>query len=220
MPGYRNRSQVPPDAARASKMAKVFRGCSVRKYRPTPTPDMPAPTTRTSRCSASEGGALICDPRRGSRLTQLQLTPACSGNRSCASTPECFAAALNCRSPDSAASRRRPGVCLRYCLPVPPATCRTSRMLLRSGQTSLPPGIRRSACDRRQQARRSGSRSTVRHTATGSSLASVVTRREEPDESQQGLPARSGLTRRCCVRGSRVQRLLRRTKATLAQDNA
>jgi hypothetical protein len=56
----------------------LSRRCS-RRSATTPTPDRPAPTTRTSRCSASEGEALICAPGQGSGLTQL--SPACTGHR-------------------------------------------------------------------------------------------------------------------------------------------
>src|SRR3954467_317171 len=48
MPGYRNRSQVPPMASRASRIAKDLSGHSIVRWQPAPMPDSPAPTTRTS----------------------------------------------------------------------------------------------------------------------------------------------------------------------------
>src|SRR6478735_8168386 len=51
-PGYRNRSHVPPLDARASRMAIDFEGKAVVRRQAAPMPERPAPTMRTSRCSA------------------------------------------------------------------------------------------------------------------------------------------------------------------------
>src|ERR1700759_517377 len=51
-PGYRNRSQVPPDASRDSRM-RYFRDGNARcKWWAAPIPDRPAPTISTSTCSS------------------------------------------------------------------------------------------------------------------------------------------------------------------------
>src|SRR5262245_16537789 len=68
MPGYRNRSQVPPSDSRASRIAYVLPGQVVSRWQPAPTPERPAPTISTSRCSRviemrSGGG----EPSRGRR---------------------------------------------------------------------------------------------------------------------------------------------------------
>src|SRR4051794_31936349 len=47
-PGYRNRSQVPPMASRASRIVYVRAGHSVCSRYAAPIPDRPAPTMRTS----------------------------------------------------------------------------------------------------------------------------------------------------------------------------
>src|SRR6188768_3835060 len=50
-PGYRNRSQVPPMSARPSRIAYVRPGQLAWRWYPAPIPEMPAPTTITSKCS-------------------------------------------------------------------------------------------------------------------------------------------------------------------------
>src|SRR5436305_4857628 len=55
MPGYRNRSHVPPIVSRPSKIAKVLPGSVVFSWQAAPTPDRPAPTISTSRCSVAAG---------------------------------------------------------------------------------------------------------------------------------------------------------------------
>ena len=59
MPGYRNKSQVPPIAPRRSKTAKVRSGQSRCKRTAAPMPDKPAPIMITSNDSAS---ACCTDP--------------------------------------------------------------------------------------------------------------------------------------------------------------
>src|SRR5439155_9913881 len=51
IPGYRNKSQVPPIEPRASRMAKVLPGHLSCTWYPAPIPDRPAPTISTSTCS-------------------------------------------------------------------------------------------------------------------------------------------------------------------------
>src|SRR3954452_20410371 len=55
MPGYRNRSHVPPIVSRPSKIAKDLPGRVVLSWQAAPTPDRPAPTISTSRCSVAVG---------------------------------------------------------------------------------------------------------------------------------------------------------------------
>ena len=50
-PGKRNRSQVPPRASRASRMAQVLPGQRSCRWQAAPMPEMPAPTISTSTCS-------------------------------------------------------------------------------------------------------------------------------------------------------------------------
>jgi hypothetical protein len=59
-PGKRNRSHVPPLAPRASTIAYEVPGASVCSRQAAPIPDRPAPTMRTSTCSAP-----VMSPGRG-----------------------------------------------------------------------------------------------------------------------------------------------------------
>ena len=84
MPGYRNKSQVPPIAPRRSKTAKVRSGQSRCKRTAAPMPDKPAPIMITSNNSAS---ACCTDPmlavefigipvqQRPARLPRVHLFP-------------------------------------------------------------------------------------------------------------------------------------------------
>src|SRR4051794_39737433 len=53
MPGYRNRSQVPPIASRPSRIAYDRPADSISRWHAAPIPDSPAPTMSTSTCSGS-----------------------------------------------------------------------------------------------------------------------------------------------------------------------
>src|ERR1700712_94325 len=53
MPGYRNRSQVPPLVPRDSTTAYDRPGASVVRWHAAPIPESPAPTIRTSTCSGA-----------------------------------------------------------------------------------------------------------------------------------------------------------------------
>src|SRR6188768_3880121 len=69
-PGYRNRSQVPPMSARPSRIAYVRPGQLAWRWYPAPIPEMPAPTTITSKCSTRP---VYYDARMAG--PQLQLMP-------------------------------------------------------------------------------------------------------------------------------------------------
>src|SRR3954468_13760725 len=56
MPGKRKRSHVPPSAPRASRIANDLCGQRCWSRQPAPTPEMPAPTIRTSTCSEAMVG--------------------------------------------------------------------------------------------------------------------------------------------------------------------
>src|SRR3954447_13623348 len=51
MPGYLNRSHVPPLASRASSRATLLVGSCSRSWQAAPIPESPAPTISTSTCS-------------------------------------------------------------------------------------------------------------------------------------------------------------------------
>src|SRR3954454_14146524 len=52
IPGYRNRSHVPPMEPRLSTIANDLSGHFCVRWQAAPMPDSPAPTIRTSTCSA------------------------------------------------------------------------------------------------------------------------------------------------------------------------
>src|SRR4051812_3040028 len=60
IPGYRNRSHVPPIASRASRIANDLSGQFMRRWQPAPIPDRPPPTTRTSTCSLAIHRSFVC----------------------------------------------------------------------------------------------------------------------------------------------------------------
>src|SRR5688572_19220421 len=51
MPGYLWVSQVPPKLSCDSSTTKLFSGLCLVRWESPPTPEMPAPTIRTSKCS-------------------------------------------------------------------------------------------------------------------------------------------------------------------------
>src|SRR5262245_58336606 len=59
MPGYRNKSQVPPMASRPSRTAKVLPGQRRRKWMAAPIPARPAPTIITSKDSIAKMNAPV-----------------------------------------------------------------------------------------------------------------------------------------------------------------
>src|SRR5664279_5546748 len=65
MPGYRCMSQVPPKLSRPSSTTKVRSGHWRRRWYAASTPEMPAPTTSTSKCSVCVGADA---PRASVRL--------------------------------------------------------------------------------------------------------------------------------------------------------
>src|SRR5215213_7037590 len=75
MPGYRNRSHVPPIAWRPSSMTKLFVGHSIFRWQAPPTPDSPAPTIMTSTCSTV--GETIYQPQRSTKGGKILLNNSC-----------------------------------------------------------------------------------------------------------------------------------------------
>src|SRR6478735_4752977 len=65
MPGYLNRSQVPPLASRPSRTATTLPGWWAVTWQAAPMPDRPAPMIRTSTCSGS-WGSMPCNLLAGS----------------------------------------------------------------------------------------------------------------------------------------------------------
>src|SRR5271165_2356987 len=66
-------SQVPPIAERASTIAKLRSGQSRCRWQAAPIPDSPAPTIRTSTCSASG------PPAEGTSAKLIDLQPTSAG---------------------------------------------------------------------------------------------------------------------------------------------
>ncbi len=58
IPGYRNKSQVPPIRARRSSTATVLSGNWAVSWQAVPIPDRPAPMIKTSKCCAVMAGNL------------------------------------------------------------------------------------------------------------------------------------------------------------------
>src|ERR1700759_1807742 len=78
-PGNRNRSQVPPLAPRASRMAYEAPGASVCRWQAAPMPDRPAPTMSTSVCSAAVGSEVevtVLPWAAGAVGVPVRITPA------------------------------------------------------------------------------------------------------------------------------------------------
>src|SRR5262245_37913757 len=66
MPGYLNRSHVPPLASRASRTATLLVGTCSRTWQAAPMPERPAPTMRTSTCSGEVTSRTYVSGRRRS----------------------------------------------------------------------------------------------------------------------------------------------------------
>src|SRR5918992_6305459 len=105
-PGYRNRSQVPPIEPRASRIAYDLPGRSVSRWQPAPTPERPAPTIRTSRCSFAMQSHEYHECAAGAPVSSRPMPPAALPRAPFEITPEQDEIRRLCR--DFAANEIRP----------------------------------------------------------------------------------------------------------------